>query len=997
MNYQSVIEAAYNRSAWQRLLYDVFSSRIEFFATPLPIDLQKHLAKQIYQLGKIKLADSEVIYVYEVQLQENVDIERNRVGIRNLLVSDWKSMGASGAIMLCYRSNESVLRFSYVSETWNFTEDGSYKKETTEPRRFTYYLGEGHRSRTAISQFEKLRDSKLRLVDLTKAFSVEAIGKLFFDEYKKHYEDIVQFVTGKRMVKSGGKWEEKQVGKPCLDIMTEFDQFENPEKAVRDYVKKLMGRLVFLQFLQKKGWLGVPLGKQWGEGDKEFVQTLFKECTDKTHFIDNVLEPLFNDINTRRPNDLASQAVGFNIRVPYLNGGLFELDEEDQTMFPLPKQYMESMLDFFSSYNFTIDENDPLDAEVGVDPEMLGRIFENLLEDNKDKGAYYTPKEIVYYMCRESLISYLQTAFNLETDREIIRQFVSTYDANLLTEEQKYQVDLMLKEVKICDPAIGSGAFPMGLLKELFNCRTALEGFDKEHASEIKKHIIQQNVYGVDIERGAVDIARLRFWLSLIVDEDTPHALPNMDFKIMQGNSLLESYEKVDLSGVAEEKQRIKKKEMGQGKLEFEEADIRRNIQLYIKQFYNVTDHAQKEELRSYINSSVRSYITHCTSGNVVVAEKVAKLPIPNSNFFLWHTYYYDVFDKGGFDIVIGNPPYGAKMTQAEKSIYKDNYVTTKTIAGVQKGSTDTYTLFIELGYNLLKKGGTLTYIVPISMTSSDSLTGVHRLLFNNCSDFRISSYAVRPQPVFENAVVNTSIFVCTKALRPCKQILSTKMYRKGRNFSLQDLIDNLSFVDVKDYMLTGRIPKIGTEIEKSILKKLFKQSKNIGDLIKRSGSPIIYRFAGGRYFKVITNYSNGSSAEKTIYFESNSLSNSIGCILSSNLSFWFYQIYSDNLNWKGYEIASFPIPQLSHQDKVFLNELYKKYLEDIEKNANVRISSGNSSYNVASFKEYKIGKSKTIIDEIDDYIAPLYGLTKQELEFIKNYEIEFRLSEEEA
>lgn len=199
----------------------------------------------------------------------------------------------------------------------------------------------------------------------------------------------------------------------------------------------------------------------------------------------------------------------------------------------------------------------------------------------------------------------------------------------------------------------------------------------------------------------------------------------------------------------------------------------------------------------------------------------------------MWHTYYYDVFDKGGFDIVIGNPPYGAKMTQAEKAIYKDNYVTAKTIAGIQKGSLDTYTLFIELGYNLLKKGGTLTYIVPISMTSSDSLTGVHRLLLNNCSDFRISSYAVRPQPVFENAVVNTSIFVCTKSLRPCKTILSTKMYRKGRNFSLQDLIDNLSFVDVKEYMLTGRIPKIGTEIEKSILKKLFRQNQNVGDLIK--------------------------------------------------------------------------------------------------------------------------------------------------------------------
>ena len=210
---------------------------------------------------------------------------------------------------------------------------------------------------------------------------------------------------------------------------------------------------------------------------------------------------------------------------------------------------MKSLLDFFASYNFTIDENDPDDAEVGVDPEMLGRIFENLLEDNKDKGAFYTPKEIVSYMCRESLIAYLQTGIDDEPTKEAIRQFVTTHQVQ---EHLPENTDQLLKDVKICDPAIGSGAFPMGLLKELFLCRTALEGISQHQAAEIKKHIIQQNVYGVDIERGAVDIARLRFWLSLIVDEETPQALPNLDFKIMQGNSLLEQYKGVDLSTMTE-------------------------------------------------------------------------------------------------------------------------------------------------------------------------------------------------------------------------------------------------------------------------------------------------------------------------------------------------------------------------------------------------------------------------------------------------------------
>ena len=174
----------------------------------------------------------------------------------------------------------------------------------------------------------------------------------------------------------------------------------------------------------------------------------------------------------------------------------------------------------------------------------------------------------------------------------------------------------------------------------------------------------------------------------------------------------------------------------------------------------------------------------------------------------------------------------------------------------------------------------------------------------------------------------------------------------------------------------------------------MFKQTK-LGSILQNSGSPIIYRFAGGRYFKVVTNYSNGSSAERTIYFDNKRIADAVGCILSSNLSFWFYQIFSDNLNWKNYEIENFTIPQLSNENIIFLDKLYSRYLTDIEAKANIRTTSGESAYNVDSFKEYKIVHSKAIIDEIDDYICPLYGLTQRETDFIKNYELEFRLAGE--
>lgn len=709
MDYRSIIESKYNRSDWQQLLYDIFRQKVQFWQQPQQVSVDENMAKRALYLGKITLPDGHVIAIYEVELSDSVIIERNRAGIRNLLCTNWREMGCSGAFMFCFRQNEAVLRFSYVSESLVFTEEGSLTKESTATKRFTYLLGEGHRSRTAIKQFEELKKSSLDLKAITKAFSVEALSDLFFDDYKKQYENIIEYITGKRMVKVANKWEEHITSQPCPEIMQEFAHFPNPEKAVRDYVKKLMGRLVFIQFLQKKGWMGCSSSESWNDGDKEFVQNLFAKTNDKDTFVDEVLEPLFNDLNTKRSGDITSSPnIGNGIKIPYLNGGLFEEDEFDKTRFPLPAKYMKDMLDFFASYNFTIDENDPDDAEIGVDPEMLGRIFENLLEDNKDKGAFYTPKETVQYMCRESLIAYLQTDVNDDDIKKTIRQFVSTYDDAILSKDLKATIDQKLKDVKICDPAIGSGAFPMGLLRELYYCRKSIEGIDDDTAVSIKSHIIQNNIYGVDIEKGAVDIARLRFWLALIVDEKNPHALPNMDFKIMQGNSLLEQYEGVELSGMSldvQKKRKTKKGQTWQATLAFDEKFALDNIQNAIKKYYLTDEHNTKEKLRGIINNNVRNYIINLKGFTPDIQRKIEELPIPNDQFFLWHIYFKDVFDNGGFDIVIGNPPYGVSI----KGTYRDSVV--KTLGKVP--DFEIYYFFFELAKMLVKVDGVLSYIIP--------------------------------------------------------------------------------------------------------------------------------------------------------------------------------------------------------------------------------------------------------------------------------------------
>ena len=757
MDYKSIIESRYNRQNWQLLLHDIFGNKIKFWNTPSTIPTSSQFAKQALWLGTITLSDNQTISIYEVELSDSVDIERNRRGIRDMLLTDWRNNGNAGAFMFCYRKNESVLRFSYVSEAWTFADDGSYQKESTDAKRFTYLLGEGHRSRTAIQQFEKLRDSSLTLKDLTKAFSVDAVSDMFFDGYKKQYEDIIQYITGKRMVKVANKWEERQEGKSDEFIMQQFAHFPNPEKAIRDYVKKLMGRLVFLQFLQKKGWLGVKSGAEWGSGDTEFIQNLFAQTADKDHFIDNVLESLFNDLNSENEKKLPQY------RTPYLNGGLFERDATDETEFPLPAKYMQNLLDFFASYNFTIDENDPDDAEVGVDPEMLGRIFENLLEDNKDKGAFYTPKEIVSYMCRESLIAYLQTDIEDEPTKEAIRQFVTTHDKTKLcaatplpsrggagvgsVSSLSAQIDQRLKDVKICDPAIGSGAFPMGLLKELFQCRTALEGITQSKAAEIKKHIIQQNIYGVDIEKGAVDIARLRFWLSLIVDEETPQALPNLDFKIMQGNSLLEQYKGVDFSTMTE-----KKYDKKEGLNWFDNmVDVyREELRNMLAKYYNCTNHQEKNELRASIINNVKKQLKE-QSINVDFGDLDLS---GNDQFMLWHTWFYDVFSQGGFDIVIGNPPY----VEAKKLKYIAS--TLKNIFNVYSGTADLSIYFVEHGMNTLTAKGVLSFITTNKFFNTGYGKKLRELITSNTIQKIINFEQVE---VFEDILVSSVIIEIAK------------------------------------------------------------------------------------------------------------------------------------------------------------------------------------------------------------------------------------------
>ena len=765
--FKRLFQSKFNLSKWQMLLQDYFhADKVRVNAEALDEDAED---RKGYFLGSMTTQDNYELGFFYYEMEDG-SVLRRKVGLRNL-IRPYLGYGFDAALAVF---NDGI--------NWRLSLICDLKEDATSTKRFTYVFGDEKAFyKTPILRFESLRTKANEFLEIKKAFSVEALSDDFFDEYRKQYAEFVKLLTGKEYVKKGNKWVEQKTGEPDVQY---FTSFKEDDKLVRDYIKKMMGRIVFLYFLQSKGWLA---------GNLHYMHDLFYDASDevKGNFLDKVLEPMFFGLLNTRPEDRSSAPLvnGVGVKyipnadeIPYLNGGLFQQEKIDEVDSVFPAGMFQSLFDFFDSYNFTIDENDPNDAEVGVDPEMLGKIFENLLEDNKDKGAFYTPKEIVRYMCQESLTAYLQTGIEDAEVKEHIANFVKTNDVEELggaSSELAMSIDRKLIDVKICDPAIGSGAFPMGLLRELYACRKSIEIFEEDNAADIKRHIIQNNIYGVDIEKGAVDIARLRFWLALIIDEKEPMPLPNLDFKIMQGNSLLESYKGVDLDVTSKKLKTGKdtKKTRGVLSLGFEETDVQKTIQDLVKSYFSITDHTLRAQRRQQIDKYVKDYIKICAEGNHEVQDAVDELEIPNDQFFLWHTYFADVFEQGGFDIVIGNPPYGVSI--------KDDYRKAVVASWGNVPDYEIYYYFIVLAAPLLKEKGIMSYIIPNTFLFNTFAKHFREMLVEKWNVLEILDCT--KFPIFESAVVRNAINLFQKDSEGSKQV----GYRNTANVtSFSDLLE---------------------------------------------------------------------------------------------------------------------------------------------------------------------------------------------------------------
>ena len=734
---EPVVNSAYSEAAFRRLVGNLVGDEAlrdeRAQQGSYVYEAFRGHVKSFKRIAKAEDADGATMDVLAVELASGAALDRARTMQRNFVATYLgRKDDREAALVAFYAADRSDWRLSLVRLDYStvVAESGTVRtvKELTPARRYSFLVGPGEPSHTAEAKLVELlgRGEPATVDALEAAFSIETVTKAFFAEYKDRFLDLAE-----------------EIGDALARSPEARADFEAAGLTEAGFAKKLLGQIVFLYFIQKKGWLGVERGQRWGSGPKDFVRRLLnKKYGDYEGFFDDCLEPLFYEaLATERGAD--GYYSRFGCRIPFLNGGLFEPPggyDWSGIRLGLRDTVFRDILDTFDTYNFTVREDEPLEKEVAVDPEMLGNVFEKLLEvrDRKTKGAFYTPREIVAYMADRSLVGYLDNALNgdgagdrrhvsrplktpaapqasmfgapppvqmtlaetapaprvpeadldallragerwAENDRHVVDnggRETETYrwQAPRPVREHARALDDALAAVTVCDPAIGSGAFPVGVMQAIVRTREALSVYVEARPGEdrtpyaFKRHAIAHSLYGTDIETSAVDIAQLRLWLSLVVDEDDVaeiQPLPNLRYKIVLGDALggLSDTIAMDATGAYDTLQ---------------------------------------TRLRTYVaeNSPVRK--------KAMQAEIDGLIATVGGGTFDYRVVFGEVFAvRGGFDVVIGNPPYVRQesLTAAAKASYKARFAT-------WAGAADLYTYFIERGMALLRPGGVFAYIV---------------------------------------------------------------------------------------------------------------------------------------------------------------------------------------------------------------------------------------------------------------------------------------------
>ncbi len=572
--------------------------------------------------------------------------------------------------------------------------------------------------RTAVQQVSNIywrrRDTGSIRIALDAAFDVEAVTKEFFEEYKRVFDRVLDLVQGFER----GDTEDEQ---------------EQEEERKKLFVQTLFNRLMFVYFLSRKGWLTFG-------GEKDYLNALWKDyCSkrDQTNFYGERLYHLFFfGLNNPQSHDLNFEGrfmASLFGDVLFLNGGLFEkTDLDERSGVTVPDRAIKPILTkLFDRFNFTVMESTPFDVEVAVDPEMLGKVFEEVVTGRHDSGSYYTPRPVVSFMCREALKGYLagRDTGLAPTD---IASFVDERDTSVITLSAARRISEALDEVTVVDPACGSGAYLLGMMQELVELQAALYS-DRLRTTardlyELKLHIIQRSLYGVDNDEFAVNIAMLRMWLSLAIEYegDKPEPLPNLEFKIVCGDSLLGP----DPSPGS-----------------------------YPDLFRDLADRLNLGKLKAQYMSASDGNAKRGLKHKIAVVEAQVEQALGDAGSVDWRIRFAEVFAAhGGFDIVIANPPY-VRQEEIKPASYKATLG--KQYADAATKRSDLYCYFYARALQLLRDHGTHVFVCSNSWLDVGYGAKLQKYLLDKAHINAIYESAVERQ--FSTADINTIISVLQK------------------------------------------------------------------------------------------------------------------------------------------------------------------------------------------------------------------------------------------
>jgi hypothetical protein len=926
---------AYDREEFLTFLKDKFLPEEDFVKeeTVLPFPVQTTYSTKATRLGVCH--DTLDLEVYEIRHTSRHDA---RVGLSKEAFRLLAEEGCARALVLFVpEDNDSNYRFSLIEITLNIKEDSNkIDKRYSNPHRYSYYLGKD----IAYHTPNKYLNEKGRVIDeddLRERFSVEVLTKEFYSELSDWYawavriirfpNDITTTLDDAKFNQEGGirlitrlifVWflkqrhlvpdeffDEQYIAEHLIDGFNPHQEDTLFGKSyASNYYRAILQNLFFAM-------LNCPITK---EGSDEITERKFKDG-----------RPGYDDNKLMRYKDLFKDPDLFvklaNETVPFLNGGLFDcLDDKDNGMYydgfsertesihqlcvpdflffgeevgknidlsefygdkKKKKVSARGIIDILKRYNFTVEENTPFDQEVSLDPELLGKVFENLLASynpetqttaRKQTGSFYTPREIVQYMVEESLVAHLKRTVGEEYESEYRQLMEYTDDEIKLSDEIKHQIITSLYNCKILDPACGSGAFPMGMLQQMVHIlsrldpnneqwksimmedaiaatsdayRNSTDDERKEVVADIERsfdeainrpdyarklYLIENCIYGVDIQPIAIQISKLRFFISLVVDQITNtdatdnfgiRPLPNLEAKFVAANTLM-GLDKKDASLFDSELIKQKEKEMAIAKHKIFGAKTVRTKRKY------------KEQVKT-----IRLEIATMLEENGIVgneeAQQLSQWDMFDQNAsspFFDPEWMFDI--KEGFDIVIANPPYvftrdvdfGNDFKKyIEKEYFSKVKILGKKTKANQSGKINLYSVFIMKGILLCSKAGILNYIVPNNILRTTIYDIVRKYILDNTC---INQIVDLGSGVFDSVTASTIIMQIANTINISNNLCSITDIK---NLQQQQFnISNISQDQFKNN-ISYSFNIYGDNKSQSIISKIEKSNYRLGDI----------------------------------------------------------------------------------------------------------------------------------------------------------------------